>query len=215
MLIYGSDFDEKILGEGKFNCPRCKKSRGYKHKTFVKKLTLFFIPTITTEDYGDFIECDYCGTRYKKEILHPKNPVLRTKKLLFPAEAKSQKKQKGFTIDEQESKKSEDFSDQREKEINFVVENYDWATKDWRTGKLVINLQIIDPEQVDPSINLLDPYTHPQITFLGSFLCDDEVMMAFSLGGTRMECINCGNVYITTVKSCKNCGSPDYKTILL
>ena len=69
MLIWGSKGREKKIGKGEFYCPNCQRRCEYVKKRLARDFTLYFIPIFQTKNYGEFIECQVCGTPYETEIL--------------------------------------------------------------------------------------------------------------------------------------------------
>jgi len=69
MIIWGSKGKKKSMGKGQFLCPRCRCLRPYEHKKVAKYFTLYFIPLFETENLGEYIECQVCGSTWKPEVL--------------------------------------------------------------------------------------------------------------------------------------------------
>jgi hypothetical protein len=76
MLIWGTKGRYKTLSKGTFFCPECKQTRNYEHKRAAKYFTLYFIPIFSMQDYGDFVECKFCGTTFKPEVLSFNRPAI-------------------------------------------------------------------------------------------------------------------------------------------
>jgi predicted RNA-binding Zn-ribbon protein involved in translation (DUF1610 family) len=70
MIIWGSKGKEKTIAEGQFYCPQCRTSRPYRHKKVAKYFTLYFIPLFETKNLGEYIECQWCFTTFRTEVLH-------------------------------------------------------------------------------------------------------------------------------------------------
>jgi transcription elongation factor Elf1 len=69
VIIFGSKGKTKVVGRGKFMCPRCQAVRLYQHKKVTEHFTLYFIPIVKIDDLGEYIECTECATRYHTSIL--------------------------------------------------------------------------------------------------------------------------------------------------
>lgn len=88
MLIWGSKGKEKKIREGEFFCPICQRRSRYIHKRLGKYFTLYFIPLFETKKYGEFIECQVCGTPFKPDILEYSNQALEEERKLKNKEEK-------------------------------------------------------------------------------------------------------------------------------
>jgi hypothetical protein len=69
MIIFGSKARTKVVGRGRFMCPRCQTLRPYERKKVTQHFTLYFIPLVKIDDLGEYIECTHCATRYTTSIL--------------------------------------------------------------------------------------------------------------------------------------------------
>jgi transcription elongation factor Elf1 len=75
VIIFGSKVRHKVLGEGKFFCPKCQAQRAYVHKRASRYFTLYFLPVIPMGKLGEFVECQTCGTAFETGVLNVKGPV--------------------------------------------------------------------------------------------------------------------------------------------
>ena len=80
MLIWGSKGRERKVGEGRFYCPICQRRCQYHRKRLGRYFTLYFIPLFETKKYGEFVECQVCGTPFKPEILEYSSQALKEEK---------------------------------------------------------------------------------------------------------------------------------------
>ena len=69
MIIFGSKAKTKVIGRGRFICPRCRKSCLYERKKVAEHFTLYFIPIVKIDDLGEYVECTQCASRYNTSIL--------------------------------------------------------------------------------------------------------------------------------------------------
>ncbi|MGA2503153.1 MAG: zinc-ribbon domain-containing protein [Anaerolineales bacterium] len=69
MIIWGSKGKQKTLGQGIFFCPQCSTMRPYHRKKVSKYFTLYFIPLFETKNLGEYIECQWCLTTFRTEVL--------------------------------------------------------------------------------------------------------------------------------------------------
>ena len=75
MIVFGSKVRHKIIGEGKFFCPKCQAQRAYFHKQASRYFTLYFLPVFPTGKLGEFIECQTCGVAFEMSVLNIKGPA--------------------------------------------------------------------------------------------------------------------------------------------
>ncbi|RPJ02596.1 MAG: zinc-ribbon domain-containing protein [Chloroflexi bacterium] len=75
MIIFGTRVRHKVLGDGKFFCPRCQAQRSYLHKRASRYFTLYFIPIIPMGTLGEFIECQACGGTFEMSVLNQRGPA--------------------------------------------------------------------------------------------------------------------------------------------
>ncbi len=75
MIIFGTRVRHKVLGDGKFFCPRCQAQRSYLHKRASRYFALYFVPIIPMGTIGEFIECQTCKTAFEMSVLNQKGPV--------------------------------------------------------------------------------------------------------------------------------------------
>ena len=82
MIIWGSKGRERKIGEGTFYCPICQRRCQYYLKRLGRYFTLYFIPLFETKKYGEFVECQVCGTPFKSEILDYSSQALEEERKL-------------------------------------------------------------------------------------------------------------------------------------
>jgi transcription elongation factor Elf1 len=75
VIIFGTRVRHKVIGEGKFFCPKCQTQRPYQHKRASRYFTLYFLPVFPMGKMGEFIECQMCGTAFEMSVLNIKGPV--------------------------------------------------------------------------------------------------------------------------------------------
>ena len=69
MIIWGSTAKTNTTSEGSFHCPECNDKKNYEFKEVKKYFTLYFIPTFSTEDLGQYVECQSCKSTFKESVL--------------------------------------------------------------------------------------------------------------------------------------------------
>lgn len=69
MIIWGSRGKTKIKSAGIFYCPNCRQKRNYILYELGKYFTLYFLPIFQTEKIAEYVECEFCGTKFKPEVL--------------------------------------------------------------------------------------------------------------------------------------------------
>ena len=75
MIIFGTRVRHKVIGEGKFFCPKCQAQRAYVHKRASRYFTLYFLPVFPMGKLGEFVECQTCGVAFEMNVLNIKGPV--------------------------------------------------------------------------------------------------------------------------------------------
>jgi len=75
VIIWGSKGRRVTTAKGQFYCPGCRAMRPYKKKKAAKYFTLYFIPLFATENYGEYVECQTCGSTWKTEVLEQGNTL--------------------------------------------------------------------------------------------------------------------------------------------
>jgi transcription elongation factor Elf1 len=75
VIIFGTKVRHKVIGEGKFFCPKCQAQRAYLHKRASRYVTLYFLPVAPMGKLGEFIECQTCGVAFEMSVLNIKGPV--------------------------------------------------------------------------------------------------------------------------------------------
>jgi uncharacterized OB-fold protein len=75
VIVFGTKVRHKVIGEGKFFCPKCQAQRAYFHKQASRYFTLYFLPVFPTGKLGEFIECQTCGTAFEMSVLNIKGPA--------------------------------------------------------------------------------------------------------------------------------------------
>jgi transcription elongation factor Elf1 len=75
VIIFGTRVRHKVIGEGKFFCPKCQTQRLYQHKRASRYFTLYFLPIFPVGKLGEFVECQTCGVAYEMSVLNLKGPV--------------------------------------------------------------------------------------------------------------------------------------------
>ncbi len=74
MIIFGTRARSKVIGEGRFYCPRCEAQRPYVRKRATRYFSLYFVPVIPMGTLGEFVECQTCGTAFEPRVLDMKTP---------------------------------------------------------------------------------------------------------------------------------------------
>ena len=69
MIIFGTRSMESVRSTGIFNCPRCGRSKPYRHKSVNRWFTLYFIPVIPMGSIGTYVQCGQCGGTFGEAIL--------------------------------------------------------------------------------------------------------------------------------------------------
>jgi hypothetical protein len=69
VIIFGTKVRHKVIGEGKFFCPKCQAQRTYLHKRASRYLTLYFLPVVPAGKLGEFVECQTCGVAFEMSVL--------------------------------------------------------------------------------------------------------------------------------------------------
>ena len=69
MIIYGWRTRESTLGEGAFDCPRCRTQQSCRHVAMNRWFTLYFIPVIPLGRIGEQVECLGCYSRYSPDVM--------------------------------------------------------------------------------------------------------------------------------------------------
>lgn len=60
MIIFGWRTRESTTGSGTFNCPHCRTPQVYRHVTYRRWFTLYFLPVIPLGRLGEQLECQGC-----------------------------------------------------------------------------------------------------------------------------------------------------------
>lgn len=68
MIIYGTRTSESTIGQGGFDCPRCRTPQGFRHVVMKRWFTLYFIPVIPLGQVGEQVECLGCCSRFAPEV---------------------------------------------------------------------------------------------------------------------------------------------------
>src|SRR5262245_51514870 len=69
MIIYGWRTSESTLGQGVFDCPRCRTQQACRHVAMNRWFTLYFIPVIPLGQIGQQVECLGCFSRYSPDVM--------------------------------------------------------------------------------------------------------------------------------------------------
>jgi len=69
MIIYGWRTSESTLGQGVFDCPRCRTQQTCRHLAMNRWFTLYFIPVIPLGRIGEQVECSGCFSRYSSDVM--------------------------------------------------------------------------------------------------------------------------------------------------
>jgi hypothetical protein len=68
VIIWGSTTKNKVVDQGEFYCPRCRRSCEYLHRRVQQYFTLYFIPLFPMSTLGQYIECQQCGGTFDLAI---------------------------------------------------------------------------------------------------------------------------------------------------
>ena len=72
LILFGTQYRRKVVGDGQFICPKCGVKREYEVISIKEWFTLFFIPILPTannEGREDFVECGTCKTTFDTDVL--------------------------------------------------------------------------------------------------------------------------------------------------
>jgi hypothetical protein len=75
VITFGTRVRHKVIGEGKFFCPKCQSQRDYQHKRASRYFTLYFIPVFPMGQLGEFVECQTCGVAFETSVLNLRGPA--------------------------------------------------------------------------------------------------------------------------------------------
>jgi hypothetical protein len=64
VIIFGMRTSESTLGQGMFDCPRCRTQQACRHVVMKRWFTLYFIPVIPLGKVGEQFECQGCFSRF-------------------------------------------------------------------------------------------------------------------------------------------------------
>ncbi|MEP7288690.1 MAG: zinc-ribbon domain-containing protein [Chloroflexota bacterium] len=74
MIIFGSRNRTVKKAAGEFFCPKCRAVRLYQLKKVAQYFTLYFIPIFPIKQLGEYVECEFCKTTYRPEVLNLNRP---------------------------------------------------------------------------------------------------------------------------------------------
>jgi hypothetical protein len=69
MIIFGTRFYFWTIGQGSFQCPKCKTTSAYRHRKGRRFVHVFFIPLIPISASREHVRCSGCKSRYVTEVL--------------------------------------------------------------------------------------------------------------------------------------------------
>jgi hypothetical protein len=69
MIIFGWRTRESTTGSGTFTCPHCRTSQVYRHVTYRRWFTLYFLPVIPLGRLGEQMECQGCLRCFSPQVL--------------------------------------------------------------------------------------------------------------------------------------------------
>ena len=69
MIIFGWRTRESTTGSGTFTCPHCRTSQVYRHVTYRRWFTLYFLPVIPLGRLGEQLECQGCLRCFAPQVL--------------------------------------------------------------------------------------------------------------------------------------------------
>lgn len=68
-VIFGLSPKSKTIGQGIFQCPRCRSAQGYKLQKRKQCISLFFIPLIPIKRLEDLVKCNQCKTQFYPDMV--------------------------------------------------------------------------------------------------------------------------------------------------
>jgi hypothetical protein len=74
MIIFGWRTCESTTGSGTFQCPHCRTLQFYRHVTYRRWFTLYFLPVIPLGRVGEQLECQGCQCCFSPRVLEPTSP---------------------------------------------------------------------------------------------------------------------------------------------
>jgi WD40 repeat protein len=74
MIIFGWRTCESTTGSGTFQCPHCRTMQFYRHVTYRRWFTLYFLPVIPLGRVGEQVECQGCQCCFSPRVLEPTSP---------------------------------------------------------------------------------------------------------------------------------------------
>lgn len=68
-VIFGMTNRDRTIRTGRFHCPNCQVARPFEHNQVQRYFHIFFIPLFATGEVGEYVECQFCRTRFNTAVL--------------------------------------------------------------------------------------------------------------------------------------------------